>query len=263
MKNRIRIPAGIHDKHSRLAWSFLKRILALPGVKVNRAAFLRRQLGSHFPAEQIEAAISSNPAKAGIGIRDIEGIANGSIRYHVSLAGAAAFGAGIPGGLALLATVPADTTQYYAHALILAQKLAYLNGWPDLLEDGDFDDDTEHKVLILLGVMMGVTQANSALKVITQAFSQEVAVRVPRKAFGKAVPYRLLKQTLRWIGISLNKQLFAKGVSRVIPVVGGFVAAGTTAFTLRPMARRLQKHLSQLEFAKAPQDKQITIAIDP
>ena len=49
--------------------------------------------------------------------------------------------AGIPGGFALLATVPADTAQYLGHMLRVAQKLAYLYSWPDLFEEDDEPDD--------------------------------------------------------------------------------------------------------------------------
>ena len=49
--------------------------------------------------------------------------------------------AGIPGGFALLATVPADTAQYLGHMLRVAQKLAYLYRWPDLFEEDDEPDD--------------------------------------------------------------------------------------------------------------------------
>ena len=39
----------------------------------------------------------------------------------------------------MAATIPADLAQDFWHAIVLSQKLAYLYGWPDLLEDGELD----------------------------------------------------------------------------------------------------------------------------
>ena len=67
----------------------------------------------------------------------IDGLADACIWGHYSKAAAVSFLAGIPGGLTLPATIPADLGQYYWHVVQLAQKLAYLYGWPDLLEKGE------------------------------------------------------------------------------------------------------------------------------
>ena len=240
----------IYDKNGRFALSFIKQIMLLPGVKVDRSAFLRSQLRSRCRRQQVERAIEYSPAAAGIRGRKINQIANGVIQSHVGIASAGSFAAGLSGSFAALATIPADAAQFYVHALVLAQKLAYLYGWPDLLEKGEVDDETELKVLMLLGSMLGVAQATHVLKLISKDFAQQVVKRVAKQALTKTFYYPVLKQSLKWIGISLTKQSFARGVSKVIPVLGGFASAGLTAVTLRPMARRLKRHLRKLEFAK-------------
>ena len=40
----------------------------------------------------------------------------------------------------MVGTVPADLAQFYWHTLVLAQKLAYLYGWPDLSDKGEVDE---------------------------------------------------------------------------------------------------------------------------
>ena len=50
---------------------------------------------------------------------------------------------------------PADMVQFYWHALVMAQKLAYLYGWPDLLEKGEVDDQTEIYLTLLVGGNVG------------------------------------------------------------------------------------------------------------
>ncbi len=44
--------------------------------------------------------------------------------------------AGIPGGYAMIATIPADIIQYYGVALRFAQEMVYLYGGADIWEDG-------------------------------------------------------------------------------------------------------------------------------
>lgn len=255
----VKSPQYVDDK-SKFAMSLIKQIMAQPGVKVDRETFLRSQLSSHCPDEQVLAAIASNPAQAQIPIAKIDRVADSVIRSHVVKAGIGSFAAGIPGGFAMLATIPADTIQFFWHAVKLAQKLAYLYGWPDLLEDGEVDDETELRVLMLLGSMLGVGQANNALNLISKSLAQQVATRVPNQALTKTFYYPALKKALKWIGIKLTKQSFAKGISKLVPVVGGVASAGVTTLTLRPMARRLKRHLRKLEFAK-PSPGQTSIII--
>ena len=50
----------------------------------------------------------------------------------------------------------------------------------------------------------------------------------------------------QWIGINMTKEGFAKGVGKVIPLVGAPISATITYYTFRPMARRLKKHLDDL-----------------
>ncbi len=241
---------GIYDKDGRFAISFIKQIMAMPGVRVDRELFLKSQLRSRCRRKQVDKAVAASPAIAGIRRRKIDKIANGVIRYHVGLAGAGSFIAGIPGGLALLATLPADTVQFYCHALILAQKLAYLYGWPDLLKNGKVDDETEVKILMFIGEMLGVGQASNVLKLIAEGLAHEAKTTIPRKALTKTAYYPVIKKALKLIGIKLTKQSFAKSVSKVIPLLGGVISAGLTIYSLPPMARKLKEHLRGLELGK-------------
>ncbi len=47
----------------------------------------------------------------------------------------------------------------------------------------------------------------------------------------------------------MTKEVFAKGVAKVIPVVGGFVSGGLTFASYKPMAKKLKKYLSELKTA--------------
>ena len=119
----------------------LRSALSLPGARISRAAYLKKELSKHFPAQTVERAVSSTPAKAGIPSSAIRSIARSSIAWHRTGVTSVSFAAGVPGGWWIAGTVPADLTQFFWHVTVILQKLAYLHGWPELLdEDGDPDD---------------------------------------------------------------------------------------------------------------------------
>ena len=227
----------------------LEASLALPGAKVNRASFLESQLSNYCDEEQVSKAIQCRPALAGITSERIDELADSCIRWHVLQASGISFVAGLPGGLAMAAAIPVDIAQFYWHALVLAQKLAYLYGWPDLLEKGEVDDQTKSELTLMVGVMMGAAAANQGLAELAKRFAGQFAHRVPRQALTKTAYYQIVKQVGRWIGISVTKRGFAGGVAKVVPVVGGIVSAGLTATMMWPMAKRLKNHLRKLRYA--------------
>ena len=240
------------DGASRVVQRVMRAARSLPGARVNRESFLRSQLRVHCTPQQVEMAINVRPVSAGIPRRRIDRISDSVIRSHVVKASGLSFAAGLPGGWFMAATIPADVTQSAWHAIVVAQKLAYLYGWPDLIEEGDLDEETELRIVLLIGVMLGVEGANKLLTEIAARFAREAGRRIPRYTLTKTAYYPLIKTILKWVGVKLTKQSFGRGVSKVIPIVGGVVAAGITAFTIRPMARRLKNHLSELEYALPP-----------
>jgi hypothetical protein len=65
----------------------------------------------------VDAAIERTPAQAGTSLEQIKRIANESINFETTKEVALFTAAGIPGGLAMLGTVPAYLARYYAHTL--------------------------------------------------------------------------------------------------------------------------------------------------
>ncbi len=132
----------------------------LPGVRINRAAYLRTALERSCATEHIEAAVGATPAIAGIPPSVITRAANTSIKYETSKVTGLSTVAGVPGGLAPLGTVPTDLAQSMGHILRIAQKLAYLYSWPDLFTDGEeLDEATESILTLFVGVMFGLQLA--------------------------------------------------------------------------------------------------------
>lgn len=229
----------------------IEDILALamktPGVKINRKDYLTKEFSIRFPKETVELAIEYNPAYAGISREDINHIAKQAINYETAKVSAISFAAGIPGGVAMAATVPADLAQYFAFILRIMQKLAYLYGFGefDLREDA-IDDETMNRIILFLGVMFGVQEANAAIKVFAGVVAKAVVKRLPQMALMKGTIYPVIKKIAVFLSIQMSKQIFAKSVAKVIPVIGG-VATGTITYaTFKPNAISLKKQFETL-----------------
>ncbi|MFR9798695.1 hypothetical protein ACL02U_22785 [Streptomyces sp. MS06] len=224
----------------------------LPGVRIHREAYLRKALARYCSDDEIRVAVEETPAAAGISVDVLDKAANDSIRFETTKVSALSAAAGLPGFMALPATVPADLAQYFGHMLRIAQKLAYLYSWPDLFaDDGDDVDDATMGVLTLFfGVMFGTQTANAAVGKVAEMMAKQVAKKLPQKALTKGVIYPVVKKVAAYVGAEMTKQTFAKSVSKAIPVVGAAVSGTLTFATYRPMAKRLKKHLADSELAK-------------
>ena len=221
--------------------------MAIPGVKVDRELFLRGELRPYCTKEQMEKALV-NPVEV-ISKDRIEALANACINNHTAKVTAISAAAGIPGGLAMAATIPGDMAQYYWHTFVLAQKLAYLYGIPDLRdEDGNLSETAQDMLTLFVGVMMGAAAANNVIKKLSKAFAEQVVKRLPQQALTKTVYYPIIKQVAKWIGINLTKGSFAKGVGKAIPILGGVISGALTYASFRPSAKRLQKKLQEQMF---------------
>ena len=239
------------------AWTkMLRAALAMPFSKVNRQAFLRAQLTPYCTEEQVRKAIESRPAQAGIRSELIDTLADSCINSHVLRASGTSFAAGLSGGLAMAATIPADLLQLHWNAILMAQKLAYLYGWPDLMDNGEVDEQTEVELTLLIGAMTGAAAAERGLAELAKRFSVEVLRRLSRQALTKTAYYPVAKQVAKWIGISLTKRSLASGLAKAIPVLGGIVSAGVTAATMLPMGKRLKNHLRELRYASPDEEEE-------
>jgi len=225
----------------------LRSALALPGARIDRASYLRKELEKRVAPEVVELAIASNPARAAIAAAQIAKIANSSIAWHRTGVTAASVAAGLPGGWWMSGTIPADLTQFFWHVVVATQKLAYLHGWPDLYADGEeLDDETLHVFTIFVGVMFGAAGAGTLLRTLSERIAKEVANRLPRKALTNWGLYGLAKQIAKWIGVKLTKQTFARVASKAVPLIGGIASGAITWVSFSKMSSRLVSHLSGL-----------------
>ena len=228
----------------------LKTVAGLPWVRIDREKFLESALKPYYCAEIVKKAIEHNPAYAGIAVEQIDMIASNSITFETRNVSAISFVAGLPGGVAMAGTIPADLAQWFGHILRILQKLIYLYGWSELFdENGGMDDETANLLTLFVGVMFGVAGAANAIAKVADAAASRAAKVIARKALMKGWIYPIVKKVAGILGIRMTKDIFAKGVSKMIPVLGGFTSAGLTYSTFKPMAIKLRDHLSTLKFA--------------
>ncbi|MGB3697709.1 MAG: hypothetical protein WBA05_09775 [Gordonia sp. (in: high G+C Gram-positive bacteria)] len=220
----------------------------LPGVRITRDDFLRTELNRFCLADQVDLAIRTTPAEAGIPINLLDQIAASVIKYETSKVTAISAAAGLPGGFAAFAAVPADVAQYFGHVLRVVQKLAYLYSWPDLFDpDGaGMDTATESMLTLFVGIMFGVNAAQAGVAKVSVLIAAEVTKKLPQKALTKGTIYPIVKKVAAAMSVKMTKQIFARGVSKAVPIVGAVVSGGLTLATFLPMSKRLQQHLRTL-----------------
>lgn len=221
--------------------------IKLPGVHITRESFLRKELFKNYPPEVIDDAVARTPALAGISEADIDRIADEVIKFERNCVSGISVALGVPGGAAMAATIPADVVQYYGYTLRAIQKLLYLYGFPEIDSDGEgisLDSETINRIVVCLGVMNGVAGANNAVKALAKALSVGVEKKLIAAALTKGTLYPILKSTLKWFGVKLTKEIFAKTVKNAIPVVGGIVGGGITFLPFKPCCMRLKDVLT-------------------
>ncbi|WP_082595626.1 SHOCT domain-containing protein [Paenibacillus sp. Soil750] len=222
----------------------LVNALKVPGVKVNRKEFLAHTLADYANSEQFAAVLDKGPVEAGIPLSIINKVAKSLIEKRTMQSTAVSFAAGLPGGLAMAATIPADTLQFFGVALRMAQELAYLFGYKDMWEQDKLDSErVRGELTIFLGVMFGVGGSASALKILSAKLSQQVLKKLPQKALTKTIYYPIIKKVAAAIGIKITKRTFAQGISKAIPVIGGIISGGLTYASMKPMGNRLRETL--------------------
>lgn len=232
----------------QFAYEIMKRAASLKVVKIDRGEFLRTTIKKHCPEVDATLVVASTPIEAGVAPRNLDQIALDVIEFETKKCAGLSFLAGIPGGVALAGTVPADLAQYFAHVMRIEQKLAYLYGWQSFLSPEDeVDDETLMKLIVLMGIMLEVGGvANSVTKFATDVAQKSIARTIERQALTKTFFYTPMKSVLRVLGVNLTKQTFAKSVSKVVPVVGGVVSGGLTYASFKPGAERLRRYLREL-----------------
>lgn len=220
--------------------------LRVPGIRINRANFLQKELLKRYPQEMIDEAIRTNPMSAGIKPKDIDEIADQVIEHERRGVSGISTALSMPGGAAMLATIPADIVQYYGYMLRATQELLYLYGFPEIdvnENESKFDSETINILIVCFGTMYGVVGANNALKSIAKGFGLGVEKKLMRTALTKGTIYPIVKSVASWFNVRMTKEIFAGFFKKSIPVVGGVIGGGLTYLSFKPCCVKLKDSL--------------------
>ena len=189
------------------ALTIINAALTVPGVKVNRQSFL---LETIKPAsDNVQLLLEKGPIGSGLYSQErIRKVAYSIAKNRTKQTTSLSFMAGIPGGFAMLGTIPADTAQFYGYTLRLAQEIAYLYDTQDLWDDGNLNEErVSGELMLYLAVMMGVSGAASAVRIIANRASTEIAKKLAGQSLTKTVWYPLLRKISSYLGIKMTKEI--------------------------------------------------------
>lgn len=235
-----------HDGHVDIE-DIIIQGLRIPGIKINRESFLRKEFLKRYSKEITNEAILTSPVKAGINSDEIDSIADSVIQYERNCVSGISAALGAAGGVGMLASIPTDIAQYYGYMLRCAQELMYLYGFPQIdieEEDNTFDAETLNILILCFGVMFGVQSASVAIKAMANGLSKGIGKKIMSTALTKGTFYPIIKSICKWFGLNMTKTILKQVVSKSIVVVGSIVSGGITYASFKPCCVKLKNSLS-------------------
>lgn len=208
-------------------------------AQINRDDFLRGTfVGKYQQTNNLPA-----PEKIGVSQEELYRKAREIIKNHSLATTLSSAALSVPGGFTMAATIPADLYQYCRQLLVVAQKLSYLYGMPDL----EKCNDTVHFNLLcgMLMIMLG-HKANMASKPIIRMAMQAVGKKVLASRANQDMASRAILFVLKNIGA---KQFSRKGITqtvgKLIPIVSAAISGTITFATFYPACNRLHRCLEK------------------
>ena len=233
----------MEQNNESLALKVVNESLKLPFVKIDRSEFLIKKFGEQV--DDIQKLIDEG-SQVFFSKEELDESAKKVINANVLQSSSLSFASGLPGGFAMAATIPADIAQFYGYSLKLAQEISYIYGYNNMWNDqGELTEDAKNTLILYLGVMLGVTSAGAAVRILSNKMALQALKKIPQKALTKTIYYPIIKQVMAIFGTKLTKATFAKGVSKFIPLVGGAVSGTMNYISLRPMANKLKDELGK------------------
>ena len=233
----------MEQNNESLALKVVNESLKLPFIKIDRSEFLIKKFGEQV--DDIQKLIDEGP-QVFFSKEELDESAKKVINANVLQSSSLSFASGLPGGFAMAATIPADIAQFYGYSLKLAQEISYIYGYNNMWSDqGELTEDAKNTLILYLGVMLGVTSAGAAVRILSNKMALQALKKIPQKALTKTIYYPIIKKVMAIFGTKLTKAPFAKGVSKFIPLFGGAVSGTMNYISLKPMANRLKDELGK------------------
>ena len=246
------------ENNSSIILATATQVLKMPGMKINRTNFLLETL----EVEDSKKALLLEKGPIVFGLftqKEIRKIARKLCKKRTLFSSTLSFAAGLPGGFAMAATVPADVLQFFAINMKVAQEVAYLYGRKDLWNDDLFDEDAATgEIILFLGVMLGIGGSANAIRHLSGIISKRIATDLPKQKLTKTVWYPIVKKMAGYLGYQVTKETTANGIAKAVPVLGGILSGGITYFTMTKMTDRLCESFDKsIEYTPEEQAKDI------
>ncbi|MGC2922085.1 bacteriochlorophyll 4-vinyl reductase [Leuconostoc mesenteroides subsp. dextranicum] len=226
-----------------VALNVINESLKLPFIKVDRSDFLTKTFSNKI--DDMPKLFKEGP-QAFFSKEELDRITSNVINSNVLKSSSISFASGLPGGVAIAATIPADMAQFYGYSLKLAQEISYVYGYQNIWANQDeLTEDAKSTLILYLGIMFGVSSAGSTIRILSNKLALQALKQLPNKTLTKHLYFTILKKVLAIFGTKLTKATFAKGVSKVIPVVGGVLSGSMNYLSLKPMANKLKDELGK------------------
>lgn len=238
---------SIENKDYGFILKIIDTAMNIPGVKVDREEFLRKELRGKISQETIETAIRYGTKKAGISKEMAEKLARNVINSKLWITTTISAATGIPGGAAgIVGGVSVDIAQFYGNFFNLTQKLMYIYGYNDISE---LDSAQTDIMVAMLATACGVETAQKTiikeLPNIIEKISAGILSREAAKSLLKKISDKILitigKKTIPLI----TKESIVKILGKSVPLIGGGISASFTFITFKPMANKLNDALKQ------------------
>lgn len=171
-----------------------------------------------------------------------EAYAKRCIKNNITKSTGLSFASGLPGGLALAGTIPADILQNMIFSIRLIQELAYIYEYEDLLDkEGDLKIDG---IILFLGTMFSAQGAASLLRVASNNTANYASKKIMTTALTKGAWFPFIRNISKVVASqTLTKKGLASAASKAIPIIGGVASGGLTAVTMSVAAKRLNNEL--------------------
>lgn len=231
------------EELSSKALEIIGKAAKLPLVRVDRESFLGKQFSAKKYDLYREDILKYGPQKV-LSMEEVLKKANEVVKNSTKKTAMVSFVAGLSANPALMVPLGgADVAQFFGFALNMAQQIAYLFGEEQLFdaENSELSDDTKIRIVTYLGVMLGVSGANSLISKTSVKVGTSLSTKVARTALMSQPWYVLLKKVAAVLGQKMTRQSLQKIITKSIPVIGGGISAGVTLVTFKPMGKKLIK----------------------
>lgn len=229
--NNNKVLEAITNKDFR---SLLKLVVENPVAHVNRSEYLAKVF------KVTESDIINGHLD--ISLKERKKVAQKQITATVRNTTVISVLTGIPGGIAIAGTIPGDIIQNMVYSIRLAQQLAYIYDFDDLIEeDGKIQTNG---LLLFLGTMAGVNGSASLLRVSSSNAIKYASKQILGKPLMKTLWYPLLKKITSIVaGKTLTRKGLASGIAKIVPVVGGVTSGSITMIGMEMSAKKLNSEL--------------------